>query len=170
MTILKNVSLRVVGVYLRINDPYNNAVMPPKGPGQIDLPEIDVSASEPKVVDVMDAVAGLIMPQGFHFEFQDNGPVLNRVKFARTVGDTFDYTLDAEALMGRTDITFAWQYYIFKKNPKDDTKDERIPVFNRATYRSSTSPTIEDNYRIIWRLVPIDKNPEVGTRAEFVGM
>lgn len=166
---LKNVSLRVVGVYLRINDPYNNAVSPPAGPDQIDLPEIDVSASDPKVVDVMDAVAGLIMPQGFHFEFQDNGPVLNRVKFARTVGDTFDYTLDAADLMSQTEITFAWQYYIFKKNTNDDTKDERIPVFHRATYRSSSSPTIKNDYRIIWRLVPIDKNPEVGTRAEYIG-
>ncbi|MEL6707140.1 MAG: hypothetical protein AAFP79_02570 [Pseudomonadota bacterium] len=169
MPVLKNVSLRIVGVYLRINDPFNTAVDPPKGPVQIDLPEIDVPALSPKVVDVMDAVAGLIKPQGFHFEFQDNGPVLNRIKFARTIGDTFDYTLDAEGLMAKTDIVFAWQYYVFKKHPKDDTKDERIPVFNRATYRSASSPTIEDDYRIIWRLVPIDKNPEIGTKAEYVG-
>ena len=63
MPVLKNVSLRIVGVYLRINDPFNTAVDPPKGPVQIDLPEIDVPALSPKVVDVMDAVAGLIKPQ-----------------------------------------------------------------------------------------------------------
>jgi len=169
MPTLKNVSLRVVGVYLRINDPYNNAVPPPRGPDQIDLPEINVSATEPKVVDVMDAVAGLIMPQGFHFEFQDNGPVLNSVTFSRKVGDTFDYTLNAKNLIDQTGITFAWQYYVFKKNVKDDTKDERVPVLNRATYRSASSPTIRDNYRVIWRLIPIDKPPDIGAKAEFVG-
>lgn len=173
MTTLKNVSLRMVGVYLRVNDPYNTAVVPPAGPTQIDLPEVQVGAAEPKVVDVMNGVAGLLMQQGFHFEFADDGPaghgILNRVKFAHMVGDMFDYELDAAKLMAQTPITFAWQYYIFKKNLKDETKDERIPVEHRASYRSSTSPTIQDNYRIIWRLVPIDKNPAVGEKVQYLG-
>lgn len=171
MPVLENVSLRIVGVYLRVNDPYNHAVTPPDGaPGQIDLPTITVPDDEPKVLDVMTSISTSLEEEGYIFSFLENGPagagILNQVTY-ETPDESFRYNLNAADLMTQTGITFAWQYYIFEKNLDNPYDDTRIPVINRATYGSIDSPTIQSDYRIIWRLVPIDKTPQVGQKMSY---
>lgn len=170
MTKLSKVSVRFVGVYLRINEPYNHAVVPPPpSPCRIDLPTINTGVDEPRVFHVMNGIASALSPMGYDLQFQDNPGipgVLNRVSFSATDG-SFSYSLDAIELMEKTGITFAWQYYLFDKNLNNAYDDQRIPVFHRALYGSKDSPVIQDNYRIIWRLVPIAKEPNVGSKVNY---
>ena len=175
MPILKNISFRVVGLYLRVNETFNKATTKPGVPDMLSYPELDVPAVKPTIGDVMQALAMHMHKDGYVFKFDDapgttvgkSSMKLNRVRFACEVGKTFDFELNANDLSIAGGVRFAWQYYLFDKGESKAAKESRIEVTGRASYMASEE--IKDNYRIIWRLIAIDVDPDpsrVGARVE----
>lgn len=162
---LNNIDFRVVGVFLRVNDVFNDAVDPPDGSEiekVIKIPTLDVTydgSAGPTVADVMAALQQELMKQGYVFMYNDipGTNFLQTVTFGRADPSLPKYTLNSQTVDGAPSggktPGAAWQYYIFDTSESTPEKevDIRVKVPHRNVY--SQSPVIEDNYRIIWRLI-----------------
>lgn len=175
-TTLNNVSFRIVGAFMRVNQPYTAVETPGNVPFTIDLPSITVN-QPPTVGALMDALRDELPNQGFDFGFQDLDPptrygTLGAVQFGPKGKAAFELsaekiTKSLEGFEGPNGekLGVAWQYYVFYK--EDDTSyDTRVEVSGRARYRESVM--LKDNCRVIWRLIVTYLNPNDGKEKLFV--
>lgn len=160
-TTLTNVRFRIVGAYLRVNEPFNDATKPDPGfqiPSFFDVPSLTFSFSgaEPTIEDYMNGLAANMTDQGFTFEFDGlDDPIspprriLQSVRFGKS-GDTI-FELDAGVLAppsgNRPTLATAWQYYLFDLSGGGDIRQE---VVGRAGFNQTT---VKSDMRIIWRLI-----------------
>ncbi|MEL6996547.1 MAG: hypothetical protein AAGK67_18155 [Pseudomonadota bacterium] len=154
---LKNCDFRIVGVYLRVNDVFNDAVDPPKDSGiptKIKVPTLSVEydGDGPTVADVMASLQRALMIEGFTLTYQNipGTGFLQTVSFGSADPSKPTYTLNSQTVSAQPSgdsksPAAAWQYYIFDEN------ETRVKVPRRDVY--SESPIIKDGYRIIWRLI-----------------
>lgn len=161
---LKNISFRVVGVFLRVNQPYTAVKTPKPVPFTFTFDEIEVE--QPATVgSVMDAIKKELSAQGYEFEFTNlpSTPppgktlLLDKISFGKK-GET-PFVMNATEISNSIEnisqsptgqpMVAAWQYYIFGKD--EFGRDDRIEVSGRSPY--SKSLVIRDDMRIIWRLL-----------------
>ena len=173
---LNNVSFRVVGTFMRVNQPYTAVPAPGNVPFTVDIPSITI-AQPPMVGAFMDALKVELPSQGFDFDFGDLPPptrqgTLDFVRFGSASDGTFDLsareiTNSLEDFKGPNGekLGVAWQYYVFYKDA-DTNYDTRVEVSGRARYRESVM--LKDNCRVIWRLIVTYLNPNDGQTKQFV--
>ena len=172
---LTNVSFRVVGTFMRINQPYT-AVETPKGvPFAVNMPEITID-QPPTVGALMAALKKVLPDMGLTFDYDDLPPPTraNTLDFV-TFGPTgAEYTISADAVTkalggfagpNGEKLGLAWQYYVFykKTNTNDDT---RVEVSGRARYTESVM--LMSDCRVIWRPIITFLNPTPDGTKEMV--
>ncbi|MEL7167487.1 MAG: hypothetical protein AAGL96_18645 [Pseudomonadota bacterium] len=171
---LKNCDFRIVGVYLRVNDVFNDAVDPPPNSGiptviKVGTLAVDYDGDGPTVADVMAALQKTLMVEGFSLTYQNipGTGFLQTVSFGAADPGKPTYTLNSQTVSappsgdGKTPAA-AWQYYVFDEN------ETRVKVPDRAVY--SESPIIKDGYRIIWRLIVTYLNQDSGQMKGLMEM
>lgn len=174
---LNNVSFRVVGTFMRINQPYTAVPTPGNVPFTINIPSITI-AQPPTVGALMDALANELPNLGFSFKFDDLQPpptregTLDFVEFGQNGEKPFRLSADeiTKSLKGfegpnGEKLGVAWQYYVFYKE-EDTNFDKRIEVSGRSRYRESVM--LQDNCRVIWRLIVTYLNPTDGNTKLLV--
>ncbi|MEM6303770.1 MAG: hypothetical protein AAF744_03565 [Pseudomonadota bacterium] len=174
---LNNVSFRIVGNFMRVNQPYTAVKTPPNVPFTIDLPSITMD-QPPTVGALMDALERDLPGLGYDFKFKDlpTGPTregtLDKVSFGPKGEKGFelsalDLTQRFEGIEGPNGekLGVAWQYYVFYKQ-EDENTDRRVEVSGRARYRESVM--LQDNCRVIWRLIVTYLNPVEGDKKLLV--
>ena len=169
---LKNVSFRVVGNFLRVNQPYTAVPSPAPVPFSFDFEELELS-QPPTVGALMNTLRDTFSTyeqdgQKFTFDFHNlesddprKSKILDVVEFG-PVGAT--YRLSADEITKKLDMKgpngevlgAAWQYYVFEKD--EFGRDKRIEVAGRAPYGESVM--IRDDMRVIWRLILTYIDPE----------
>lgn len=176
---LSNVSFRVVGTFLRVNQPYTAVPAPRFVPFTVDVPTITIS-QPPTVGAFMDALGPELAAQGLDFKFGDlpsptRPGTLDFVEYGPSGGQPFRLSAQniTKALQEVGDfegpeglkLGVAWQYYVFYKS-QDTSDDTRVEVAGRARYRESVM--LQNNCRVIWRLITTYLNPNDGKEKQFV--
>lgn len=160
---LHNVSIRIVGTYLRVNYPANPSSAPPsRYKSSIALPELDHVEDgpdgHPTVGTVMEALMSRLPREGYELRMSDlpGGRKLDSVSFGPT-GSNEPFFLSASEttaqMAGSTSycpsgrrIIASWQYHLLSH-----LGGPAIPMSGRTSYH--TSPPVRDGMAIIWRLI-----------------
>ncbi|MEL7092828.1 MAG: hypothetical protein AAFN94_13935 [Pseudomonadota bacterium] len=176
---LNNVSFRVVGTFMRVNQPYTAVPAPGFVPFTVEVPQLTI-AQPPTVGAFMDALVPELASQGLDFGFGDlpaptRPGTLDFVSYGPSGGPLFELSAqkitkalqDTGEFVGPKDLQLgvAWQYYVFYKT-EDTSNDTRVEVAGRARYRESVM--LQDNCRVIWRLITTYLNPNDGKEKQFV--
>lgn len=175
---LQNVSFRIVGPFMRVNQPYTAVRAPTNIPFSVTLPEITVE-QPPTVGALMAALPDLLAN---YVDPHTGQPTPLTFKCSNLEGagappDTLDsvsfgppgaeFTLSASVITDAfasaglplgpngEKLGAAWQYYVFNKDPAG--RDERVEVSGRSRYTESVM--VRDDSRIIWRLICTYLNP-----------
>lgn len=166
---LSNVSFRVVGTFMRINQPFTAVPAPSGVPFTVDLPQITVG-QPPTVGALMAELASVLPTMGLTFEYGDLPPPTrpNTLDFIKYGPKGKEYVISAQKISqlfekagfagpNGESLGLAWQYYVFYKeaNRNDDT---RVEVSGRARYTESVM--LQDNCRVIWRPIVTFLNPK----------
>lgn len=167
-TSVENTSFRVVGTYLRVNEPFNEATTPNPGfniPPFFKIPSLNVihAGTAPTIEDYMKSLRGFLSEQDYTFDFvglddtmRPPRRILQSVRFGKT-GDTI-FEMNAGVLAGPTDgrptLATAWQYYMFDLEKSGEVRQE---VTDRAGFNQTE---IKSNMRVIWRLIVTYLNEE----------
>ncbi|MEL7228089.1 MAG: hypothetical protein AAGL17_25485 [Cyanobacteria bacterium J06576_12] len=158
---VENVRFRIVGAYLRVNEPFNEATVPDPGfqiPPFFDIPALtfNYDGAAPTIEDYMKGLQTRLQTDDFVFDFDGlDDPmkpprrILQNVRFGKK-GDTL-FELNAGILKPETAKTpalgTAWQYYLFDLSGGGDVRQE---VVGRAGFNQTV---VKSNMRIIWRLI-----------------
>lgn len=166
---LHNLSVRILGTYLRVNCHPNPVVSPPaRYKPSIALPELtdveDGPAGHPTVATAMAALTRALPSKGYDLSLSDlpSAPILDSVRFGPT-GSQEPFYLSAREIsdaLGTTQtycpsgrcLIASWQYKLHATHG-----GATVPVIGRPSYHDS--PAVEDGMAIVWRLIVTHASP-----------
>lgn len=159
---LRNLAVRIVGTYLRVNLPAGPVItLPARYKPTIDMPELPEvavgTAGHPTVATAMDALVRALPRAGYDLRLTDlpETRLLDSVTFGPT-GSTEPFHLSAYAVTGRLSecqaycpsgrrLIASWQYTLHTA-----PGGPAVPITGRPSYHDS--PPVTDGMAITWRM------------------